>query len=97
MTLKKLNWFLKTPSDIRPKGPSLMDYPRELRGPPNNRYGGHRALRIRGFRGNTYGPAGPVRRFTREEIREYEQTALKKNRELELKNRLKSPAHWRIR
>jgi hypothetical protein len=61
---------------IRKKGnrPSLSDYPPALRGPPNNRYGGHNRRHLCGFRGSTYGPAGPVKRFTREEIQEYERS-----------------------
>jgi hypothetical protein len=67
---KKL--LLKTPSDRRRKRPNLLDYSRELRGSPNNRYGGHQTRHLRGFRGSTYGPAGPVKQYTPEEIREYE-------------------------
>jgi hypothetical protein len=69
--------LLKTPSDKRRKGPSLLDYPSKLRGPSNNKYGGHQAQSLRGLRGSTYGPAGPVRQFTREEIQEYEQARKK--------------------
>jgi hypothetical protein len=58
---------------LKRKRRCLRDYSPELRGPPNNRYGGHKAQRLRGFRGGTYGPAGPVRQFTPEEIQEYEQ------------------------
>jgi hypothetical protein len=76
MTLKGLDFdkelLLKTPSDRRRKGPSLLDYAPELRGPSNNRYCGHQALRLRGFRGGTYGPAGLVKKYTPEEIQDYE-------------------------
>ena len=62
MTSKGLHFYkellLKTPSDRRRKGPSLLDYSPELRGPSNNRYGGHQMRHLRGFRGSTYGPAG---------------------------------------
>jgi hypothetical protein len=63
---------LKTPVTKKSNRPSLMDYEPELRGLSNNRYGGHHARHLRGFRGSTYGPAGSVKRFTPEEIREYE-------------------------
>jgi hypothetical protein len=54
------------------KKPTLADYPPELRGLPNNRWGGHQAQSLRGFKGNTYGPAGPVRQFTEVERRKVE-------------------------
>jgi hypothetical protein len=69
---KKL--LVKTPSHIRRTRPSLLDYPPELRGLSNNRYGGHQTQNLHGFRGNKYGPAGPVKQFTREEIQEYERS-----------------------
>jgi hypothetical protein len=76
MTSKGLDFYqkllLKTPSHIRRTRPSLLDYAPELRGPCNNRYGGHQTQHLRGFKGSTYGPAGPVKKFSREEIQEYE-------------------------
>lgn len=39
----------------------LEDMPLYLRGLPNNRWGGHKSNRMRGFRGSTYGPASEVR------------------------------------
>jgi hypothetical protein len=65
---------LKTPITKRSNRPGLLDYPAELRGPPNNKYGGHQALNLRGLKNNTFGPAGPVKRYTPEEIQEYEQS-----------------------
>jgi hypothetical protein len=67
---KKL--LLKTPSHIRRTRPSLLDVSPELRGPPNNRYGGHQARSLRCFRDSTFGPAGPGRQFTPEEIKKWE-------------------------
>jgi hypothetical protein len=67
---KKL--LLKEPSHIRRARPSLLDYAPNLRGPSNNRYGGHQTQHLRGFKGSTYGPAGPVKHYTPEEIRKYE-------------------------
>ena len=64
---------LKTPITKKSNRPSLLDYAPELRGPPNNRYGGHQTQHLRSFRGSTYGPAGPVKQFTREEIKKWEQ------------------------
>jgi hypothetical protein len=68
---------LKTPITKRGKRPSLMDYPSGLRGFPNNKYRGHRAQRLRGFKGNTYGPASPGRQFTPQERQEYERSSTK--------------------
>ena len=45
----------------------LKDYPSELRGPPQNRFGGHKTTRIKPLRGSTFGPAGPCRKFSRTE------------------------------
>ena len=64
--------LLKTPSDKRRKRHSLLNYSPELRGPANNKYGGHQAQSLRGFRGCTFGPAGPVKQYTPEEIAEWE-------------------------
>ena len=53
---------------------NLLKYPRELRGLPNNRYGGHQSTRMR-----TYNPqlpstsAGECRVYTEEEKRELEE------------------------
>jgi hypothetical protein len=66
---------LKTPRKRR----CLLDYPPELRGPPNNRYGGHNAHSLRCFKNNTFGPASPVRHYTPAQIREYEHIKLGKN------------------
>jgi hypothetical protein len=45
----------------------LSDYPPELRGPSQNRYGGHKCILIKGLKGNTFGPAGPCRRCSASE------------------------------
>jgi hypothetical protein len=75
MTLDFYNeLLLKTPSHIRRRRPSLLDYAPELRGFSNNRVGGHQTRHLRGFKGSTYGPAGPVKRYTPEERREYERS-----------------------
>jgi hypothetical protein len=46
---------------------TLNDYPPELRGPPQNRFGGHRTEAICGFRGNTYGAASECVTYTEEQ------------------------------
>lgn len=51
----------------RRQGLRLQDYPKELRGPPNNRFGGYRNVAIKGFKGNTYGAASPCRTLSEEE------------------------------
>jgi hypothetical protein len=42
-------------------------YPQHLRGLPQNRWGGHRTQRQRGFPGWSRGAAGPVKHYTKEE------------------------------
>ena len=39
----------------------LSELPKHLRGPTNNRWGGQKSDRIRGFKGTTYGPASKCR------------------------------------
>ena len=64
---------LQTPVTKKSNRPSLLDYPPELRWPSNNRYGGHQARHLRGFKGSTDVPAGPVRQYNPEEIKKWEQ------------------------
>jgi len=45
----------------------LTDYPPELRGPSQNRYGGQKCVLIRALKGNTFGPAGPCRKYSASE------------------------------
>jgi hypothetical protein len=45
----------------------LKDYPPELPGPSQNRFGGHKTIRIKPFRGSTFGAASPCRIYTRAE------------------------------
>ena len=42
----------------------LSDMPYHLRGFSNNRWGGHKSNKMRGFRGSTYGPASKCRNIT---------------------------------
>ena len=42
----------------------LSDMPYYLRGFSNNRWGGHKRNKMRGFRGSTYGPASKCRNIT---------------------------------
>ena len=44
----------------------LNDYPHELRGPSNNRYGGHQNSRLKSY-GGKFGPAGQTRTFSEQE------------------------------
>lgn len=55
-----------------PPKPGIGNYPRYLRGLVTNRHGGNQLQHERGFKGNTYGAAGPVRVYTEEERRKYE-------------------------
>ena len=56
------------------KKEKLEDMPLHLRGFSNNRWGGHQANRIRGFKGSTYGPAskGKHIQLTPELVAKYE-------------------------
>ena len=52
----------------------LADLPTHLRGFSNNRWGGHKSNRIRGFKGSTYGAAskGKHIQLTPELVADYE-------------------------
>ena len=52
---------------IRPKKQKLNDLPKELRGPPQNKFGGHQTQKMKVLRGNTFGAANSGRVFTEEE------------------------------
>jgi hypothetical protein len=45
----------------------MNKYPTRLRGPANNRHGGHQMRYERGLRGNTYGAASTGRIYSTEE------------------------------
>lgn len=53
------------------KADRLEDLPYELRGLPNNRWGGHKTNKLRGFRGWSRGPASTGTTFTQEQIEAY--------------------------
>ena len=53
------------------KADRMEDLPYELRGLPNNRWGGHKTNKLRGFRGSTYGPASKGTKFTQEQLEAY--------------------------
>ena len=53
------------------KADHMEDLPYELRGLPNNRWGGHKTNKLRGFRGSTYGPASKGTKFTQEQLEAY--------------------------
>ena len=63
----------------RKKKPALLQYPPELRGPPNNRYGGHRATGLKTY-GGTFGPAGPCRQLSPDERQAIEDQMRKEGR-----------------
>lgn len=68
--MTQYNRFKKTSK--RNQTQRIEDLPPELRGPAQNKHGGHNTKYICGYRGNTYGPASPVRQFTKEQCAEYE-------------------------
>jgi hypothetical protein len=57
-----------------PKRPKekVSDLAPELRGPSQNRYGGHRTQRMKPLRGSTFGPANEGRSLSAEEIAKHE-------------------------
>jgi hypothetical protein len=58
---------------FRPKRwTKLNDLPRKLRGPPNNKYGGHRYQHMRPFSGSKFGAASAGRKLTPEERANWE-------------------------
>jgi hypothetical protein len=55
----------------RPKAPKRLDaYDRELRGPAQNRWGGHQTQRLRTY-GGKFGKANDGRSLTREEVEQW--------------------------
>ena len=46
----------------------VQELPYDLRGLPNNRYGGHQTSRLRGFKGSTYGAASNGTKLTQEQL-----------------------------
>jgi hypothetical protein len=52
---------------------TLNDLPPDLRGPSQNRYGGHQAQKMKPLRGSTFGPANEGRSLSAEEIAQQEE------------------------
>ena len=53
--------------------PRLNDLPKHLKGPPQNRYGGHQTQRVRAFKGSSFGAANGGRTLGLEEKKIIEQ------------------------
>ncbi len=68
----------------------LQDLPNDLRGPPNNRYGGHQTSRLRGFKDWSRGAASAGTRFSQEQLEAY----AKKNG-FKVSERRTNPDNWR--
>ena len=51
----------------------LREYDPALRGPPQNRFNGHRTSHIKGLKGNTFGAAGKCRTYTPEKRAQLEE------------------------
>jgi hypothetical protein len=83
MAKKKSKRNTKKPEDNKPD--LISRYPSYLRrGVPNSQL-----LREEGFRGNTYGPAGPVQVYTKEQREEYERQ-MRERGDLEMTRRVES-------
>ena len=67
---KKVTHSQKASDYKEPK--RLYEYEAYLQGPPQNKFGGHRTSRIKGLRGNTFGPASPCYTYTEEEKAAFE-------------------------
>lgn len=50
------------------KRQTINDLERDLRGPAQNKYGGHQTQRMKVDRRNTFGPASKCYTYTKEEI-----------------------------
>jgi hypothetical protein len=57
----------------KPRKKRVNDLPIELRGPSQNRYGGHKSQKMRPLRGSTLGPANEGRSLSAEEIAKQEE------------------------
>jgi hypothetical protein len=53
------------------KKPTLNDLPKELRGLPQNKWGGHKTQSMKGYRQNTFGAASPCRSLSKAEIEQW--------------------------
>lgn len=51
--------------------PKISDLPSHLRGPAQNRFGGHRTQNMKAYRGNTFGAASDCIVFTKEQKQEW--------------------------
>lgn len=45
----------------------LENWPTHLRGEAQNKFGGHKVQKLRGYRGNTYGAASECKSYTAEQ------------------------------
>ena len=81
-------WSYPFEKGVNPKrSKRLNDLPKHLRGPSQNRYGGHRNQRQRALKGSTFGPANKGRSYSSEEIKIVEE-------ELRRKGILESSPEW---
>jgi hypothetical protein len=63
----------------------MSDLPWELKGPVQNKYGGHQLQRLRGLRGGTYGPASECRSLAGDEFRKAIESLRERLREKTIK------------
>ena len=68
--MTKLKQIDRTPN--KKLKPTVNSYSRDLRGPSQNRFGGHQSQNLRTY-GGKRGPAGPVKVFTLEERKAVEE------------------------
>ena len=54
---EEIKRVLAEPITPMARKPTLNDLPRKLRGPSNNKYGGHQCQHMRAFRGSKFGAA----------------------------------------
>ena len=78
---KKIKRVLTTRITPRRTTPTLNALPQQLRGPSNNKYGGHQCQYMRAFRGSKFGAANVGRKFAAEERAAWEKEWRKRESE----------------
>ena len=58
--------------ESKPNKDRLESLPKHLRGPAQNRHGGHQTRKIKPLKGSKFGPASEGRSLSKEEIEKFE-------------------------
>ena len=65
---KKMKKSSSKGNKTRRKELRMEDLPYDLRGLPNNKWGGHKTSKLCGFKGSTYGAASKGTKLTQEQL-----------------------------